>query len=807
MSVITKAVPKALLTGIRDESRRALVPEPEQLPQHLPLLPLLTERGPETPQLVIGDSFSRLYGIESLNPRSRYFNHQSKLASVIMGNANQVFVKRIKPAGAKTAILRLTVDVLCVKIKRKMRNSDGTFQLNAAGKYIYQNASGGAVAFDTDPESVTFGDPVNETQIDLVDGYRLVWKKNVNTSLVGEPFGGADIASGLTPPSSMFTTVSGSPVYADCKMVRYPIMDLEVSNFGEWGNNVGLRLSAPTTDDYTPGDTATMKATKAFLYRLMCVEKSKTTNTATIVETNGGDLSIDLAFKRNVVHPITNQVLSINETFIDHWQDITSVGVPPKYGPFGKIHIYEDNIDTLLNLLVNGEDGVAHSARTGTDHTAGPDSPNDVEVLPLNPITIIPGEKEWDSGNAYAGDNFGRTSDLAFSKTANLHLMNPFTTIDLNGVPFETVEVKTSGVTGAISFSENTTHYASLGYDGLANANLPNARVLDLQEYDALVGAYFLAFGNDSTVPLLDEAKYPISAVWDSGFSINTKKALLTPISRRKDIYTVLSTQAIAEYQDPNAAYDAITNPFILATAANTVSTENSIAVALKNYAALFPESVIDGTAACRAIIIGQTGRLIDNSIPDMLPLTLDFADKVSKYMGASNGRWVSEFSFDESPRNQVSLFRNVSLPWKSEVNYTKDWDAGLVWAQNYDRQSMFFPAFQTVYPDDTSVLNTFMTMAACVELEHVVQRCWRDLTGGSKLTREQFIDRSNQLIVERTRDRFDARYVIIPETFFTEADSARGYSWSCKVHIYANNMMTVGTFTIVAHRMEDLAA
>jgi hypothetical protein len=803
MSVITKAVPKALLTGIRDESRRALVPEPEQLPQHLPLLPLLTERGPEVPQLVIGDSFSRLYGIDSLNPRSRYFNHQSKLASIIMGNANQVFVKRIKPSGAATALLRLSVDVLCVKIKRRMRNADGTFQINAAGKPIYQRANGAAVAFDNDPESITYGEPVNDSNvvsdanIALVDGYRLVWKKNVNTNT--ENFGAALNATGLTPPPSMITSVSGTPVYADNKMVRYPIMDLQVSSFGEWGNNVGLRLSAPTTDDYTPGDTATMKSVKAFLYRLMCVEKAKLTNTATITETNGGDLSIDLAFKRNVVNPITNQVLSINETFIDHWQDITSPNVPPKYGPFSQIKVYEDNIDTLLNLLVNGETAADHHIRTATD---------DLSLTNTDFVTTtIPGEKEWDSGNAYDGDNFGRTSDLAFSNSANLHLLNPFTAIDLNGVPFETVDVKTSGVSGAISFSENTTHYAVGGNDGLANANNPNAKVIDLQEYDALVGAYFLAFGNDSTVPLLDEAKYPISAVWDSGFSINTKKALLTPISRRKDIYTVLSPQAIAEYQDPNVAYNALTNPFNYVTASNNVSTENSIAVALKNYAALFPESVIDGTAACRAIIIGQTGKLIDGSIPDTLPLTLDFADKVSKYMGAGNGRWVSEFSFDESPRNQVSLFRNVSLPWKSEVNYTKDWDAGLCWAQNYDHQSMFFPAYQTVYPDDTSVLNTFMTMAACVELEHVVQRCWRDLTGGSKLTREQFIDRSNQLIVERTRDRFDARYVIIPETFFTEADSARGYSWSCKVHIYANNMMTVGTFTIVAHRMEDLAA
>lgn len=117
----------------------------------------------------------------------------------------------------------------------------------------------------------------------------------------------------------------------------------------------------------------------------------------------------------------------------------------------------------------------------------------------------------------------------------------------------------------------------------------------------------------------------------------------------------------------------------------------------------------------------------------------------------------------------------------------------------------MFYPGIQTAYPDDTSVLNSLITVAACCFLEKVSQLVWRALSGTTRLTNGQFIERSNALIVSNTQDRFDGRFIIQPETFYTPADAQRGFSWGSKIHIYANNMKTVGTMTIVAHRLEDL--
>ena len=119
----------------------------------------------------------------------------------------------------------------------------------------------------------------------------------------------------------------------------------------------------------------------------------------------------------------------------------------------------------------------------------------------------------------------------------------------------------------------------------------------------------------------------------------------------------------------------------------------------------------------------------------------------------------------------------------------------------------MFFPAYQTAYPDDTSVLNSLSLLIAISYLERVCEEVWRVLTGDNKLSGQAFIDASNELIIERTRGRFDNRFTIVPNTYFTEADSARGYSWTTDISIYAENSRTVGTFSIVAKRASELVA
>tara|TARA_Y100000310_G_scaffold305636_1_gene345968 strand:+ start:14964 stop:17009 length:2046 start_codon:yes stop_codon:yes gene_type:complete len=356
----------------------------------------------------------------------------------------------------------------------------------------------------------------------------------------------------------------------------------------------------------------------------------------------------------------------------------------------------------------------------------------------------------------------------------DMHSLNFMGGVDYDGTPYHAIEV-VGPADGGILLSETATHYLKGGDDGdLSWAN-----------FDQLVGDDVANFEN-SQHNLMDDATYPISAYWDPGYSLDTKRKLLTPIGLRKDIYVVLSTQDITEPQ-------------------NTADEDSSIGVALRTAARLYPESAFYGTATCRCIVVEQAGTLNGGNFKGLVPQTVDLAQKVAAFMGASSGIAAAGRGFDQSPTNQITSLRALNNTYKPARVRNADWNNGMVWSQAYDRRSFFYPAIQTVYDDDTSVLNSAINMMFFTELEKVCQRVWRDLSGNSKLTNAQFIERSNALISERTVGRFDGRLTVIPETFLTEDDSNRGYSWSCNINAYGNNMKTVGTFTVNAFRSEDL--
>jgi hypothetical protein len=170
--------------------------------------------------------------------------------------------------------------------------------------------------------------------------------------------------------------------------------------------------------------------------------------------------------------------------------------------------------------------------------------------------------------------------------------------------------------------------------------------------------------------------------------------------------------------------------------------------------------------------------------------------------MGASNGNWKAGYGFDASPLNEVTLFTDVASPFTPATVRNKDWDVGIVRPQYKKRRTLFFPAFKTVYDDDTSVLNSFFTASAVAELEKVGFRAWAEYSGESYLKDEQLIERVNNFVVAATKDKFDSRFVIVPDTYFTAADKARGFSFSLNITIKAPNMRTVMTLNITAERL-----
>ena len=354
------------------------------------------------------------------------------------------------------------------------------------------------------------------------------------------------------------------------------------------------------------------------------------------------------------------------------------------------------------------------------------------------------------------------------------YLINLLTGVDVDNNPYYTYQVA-GALEGGLGFTESTTHYALGGADG----------TIEETTFDTLVQEEFLNYG-EKVNQFLDIARFPQSIIYDTGFSIATKKALYTPLGLRKDIALVVSTQDVSLKQN-----DAVT--------------ESSMAMALRTHAEMFPESSLYGTGVARVAIVGHAGYLANSEYKKLVPATFEIADKLSKWAGSSEGVLKSRYSPDVSPNNKLKLLKKVHCTFKRGSVRNKDWNNGLIWAQSYDMNSLFFPALQTAYGDDTSVLNSLLNVLICVECQKVCFRVWRDLVGRSDLTNAQYIKRSNELITEYTANRFGDRATVVPNTYLTKADTQRGYSDHAQLKVYLNNMKTVTSFTVTSYRMEDL--
>ncbi len=359
-------------------------------------------------------------------------------------------------------------------------------------------------------------------------------------------------------------------------------------------------------------------------------------------------------------------------------------------------------------------------------------------------------------------------------KAAELYLINLISGVSSKNVPYHAFQLDTEG-TDTVRLSENSVFYARGGSDGTMNESV----------LATLVSARVKEYANPNS-ELMNRVVNCESIIIDSGFPLQTKYDLLSAIAIRKDMAVLLST------------HDVLGETL-------TPSEESSIAVSLRTRAQLYPESEVFGTHVVRAMVVGHSGEFLDSKYPRRLPLTLEIAKKAADYMGAGDGRWKPGLSFDSAPLSEVTSFKNVNATFKPDSVRNTDWKNCLVWVQSFTRRSVFFPALKTVYDDDTSVLNSFFTMMACVELEKVGFRSWLNFTGTDTRTNAVLKRDVEKFINDDVKDRFDKRFVIVPEVFFTQADLDRGYSWSTRIKIYAANMKTVNTLELEAYRLDDL--
>ena len=689
------AAPKTIFLGTDDKSERALVATTAPRPTHLPLVFLWSEWGPTEPQVINGNTAKIMYGEQTFNLRSKWANHATLYANLFMSHANTMVVKRLLPANiGPKATIRLSIDVLETEMDVFKREIDGSYSVDAAGAFI----------------------PTG----DKVSGFQVKWVKE---AIQPDPTGVSGVGTGTIGVGDQTDPVSG-----DSK--RYPIIDLEVPHFGSLGNRYGLSMYAPTSRSANPINSKFMGTDGVYPFRISMFRKTSETTTAKLIETQSAAQFVEFSFKEGVINTMDDAEAYIGDVLLDSYRNMTPSDplAAPTYGPFERMHVYQDNIEEMLTKFFTAE-----------------------------------------AAATYADNNL-----FGLEVEANKHLFNFMSGVNSENVPYDTFRLADSLGTDGIRLTENTVMFASGATDGTVND----------ADFATLVGSEMEEIGDPNSM-WNNTVELPMSFFYDSGFPLDIKRKCGHFISNLKNTVLVMSTHVAGE-------------------GALGADSENSRAISIRTALEAHPESIYFGTNACRAVIVGRHGKLINSAWKDYVGCNYELADKISAFAGASNGIWKASKLFDRTPTNYLTKMRDLNVTWTPVDVRNRDWAAGLMWPENIERRTPYFPATQTIYDDDTSTLNSLLMVMAVAECQTVGDRARMEYNGGN-YSKADLKDRVETYIKENVKSRFCELFRIIPEVSFTAADEARGYSWTLTIKIYGNNMKTVQTLIIEAHRADEL--
>lgn len=685
---LKNSTPRAIFTGFKEGLTTDPVTAPEITPIHLPYVFIQGGRGKEDTLLLTGDALSTVYGEDMLNYRSKYASPATLIARQAASTGSAIFTKRLVAPDATAARLRIGVEVVADKLVVYQRNADGSFKKDTSGNKI--------------PD----GDKT-------VDGLKMRWVVNHDKDAeTPNAFGKDEVVIG------QLTAADGT------QSNYYPILDGLVSWRGADGDNIGVRLEAPTALSSNPTRTDIIERIGAFLYRIQFVERKSSRTAPTVIRTISGMEQETFALQEGVIQPDDETDLSFGKVVVDAYE-YNETGNTPIFAPMDQMHLYQKNIDDVVKKLYESESKVNKDLLTDVEFVEGQ--------------------------------------------------MNIFTGVDYNGIPYQTIEVLDADQGGVI-FDGTSTFYAIDGSDG----------DVDWDTFDALAKQQFESFGRMGE-DLEDMAFYPFSIVYDIGYKVDTKKAMANVLSLRPDVMIIASTHTWKGVE-------------------LNVDEESSMGAMLRNYYRLHPESVLYNTPACRAAVFMQYGESIEAPSLGKVPLTLEVANKLATYMGASDGV-IRGTRIDNNPGNVVTTMRKINKTYRNATVRDRDWENGLNYVQTYNRNSNFFPAWGTIYNNDRSVWRSLINVIIGCDLTRVCYRLWAETTGTTGMDEALFLKLMGERFLEYTTGRYNDHVTVKGRFYLDKEDGYNGFSYHGDISLIGDPGMTVGTFTITGLRRNTEAA
>lgn len=590
----------------------------------------------------------------------------------------------------------------------------------------------------------------NDYQVDetspTISGYKI--KFILETATKDNAIGSLKIKEGTM--SEEVVGADGVTITRKSKM--YPFMQAIAKYQGEDYNNIGFSINSLTGDAH---DSSLAAQFKSLIYSFSLYTRENSKSSPTLYTSIYGDTAINFTFKARAIDPQNvNNRYDFEYMFKNNWFNESDSLKPLKYKDYEDIYFYRDEFETVLKMLVEKEK----------------------EYVSLK-------EQVW--GDGEKASNFGWYDFSSANKDTIVEefgMINPFTgrtTKDVKYFSFTIADEnpKLARNQREINIGSTTPTFLGGGSDGtLSNEEFEKGVVAEMKKY------------LDSESQYHDLAVNVESVFYDSGFTLATKKELINFISLRKDTALMLSVHD-----------DSI------GTKKTTLSEKRAIALALGNRLKLAPESTAFGTGVCRGMVIGFNGELRDGSSENPVPGTYWLMNKAAKMMGKSTGVWDRSLIFDKAPGNIIEDLINIDPVFIPAGIKPTLWDEGLVWASPYDRESFYVPALQTVYDNDTSVLNSYFPMMALCTLNKIAAATHREFSGTTDLTNAEFTKAVETFVQNKANGIFQDIVKVTAEATIDTKDELRGYSWHLTFKLYGGVMKTVMTAQTQVYRFSDL--
>jgi hypothetical protein len=347
-------------------------------------------------------------------------------------------------------------------------------------------------------------------------------------------------------------------------------------------------------------------------------------------------------------------------------------------------------------------------------------------------------------------DNFKTIGNLILAVEPTLDQTMPYLVNLLTAENFDgTAYANTSILSADVPFYEGTYHYMSGGADG----------TLDNTTLESLTVAYL----SGSVYPdIIDQARYPITHLIDSGYALSAKNALIDFIGLRDDLSVIVATA-------------------VSSTTAFTASEDESMGATLRTRVLLHPESTLYGTGACRGMITTQSALLPSGNWTKRVPFSyyvmLTIAD-------AHNATYV-KYSPKGDPYSIVSCFKSKSWNWTPASDTLKNllWTSGLNYAQYYDQTQIFMADMRTVYTYDSSLLSSYIFVCYLTYAKHLMRGIWAKYAG-VELPDSELISTLTKDTNQQLYDTFGT-YVTMTATFYkSQRDEENGDSITCDLEM-----------------------